>query len=112
MRLSKRPAIAWLLCFFLLFLQQDALMHALSHVQADMAAQVSARPEKARQPILPSHADCQQCLATASAGDALRSAPLALPVARTFAALFVPLQSGSSSRTLRVYSPRAPPSVV
>jgi hypothetical protein len=79
MTFKKRSLLAWVLCFFVLFLQQEETLHALFHATEDIEVAVQAAARGDHAPVIPDHSDCLQCLALGAAGAALHSAPYALP---------------------------------
>ncbi len=91
----------FLLAFVLLFAQQVAVLHALSHTFTSPATQ--------QEQDLPSAKTCSQCLALAEIQGAVPATPTPFVVARAgfVAAVFVPFSF--LPQTALGFSARAPP---
>lgn len=108
MRLTRRPLLAWLLGFFVLCMQLDAPLHALTHALEEVAAATQLQKGL---PSPASHAACPECLALSPAGAALMSSfQLHLAEAGDTTPLVVDLPS-AASRNLLAYRAQAPPSL-
>jgi hypothetical protein len=97
--------VAAVLYVFLLFMQQEAIRHGFDHLRAelDQAHQRSI--------ALPAGTRCDECALLAAGAQALPGAEqvISLPVA--VSPLPAAPRAVASSRSLRYYSARAPPSL-
>ena len=95
----------WLACA-LLFAQQGAALHALSH----LAEGVPGAPAQSQQEKhLPHSLTCDQCIAYAGIGSAAVSSPLAFDGSNAVAILAATVFFLIFASPLRAYRSRAPP---
>jgi hypothetical protein len=104
--MSLRPLLYAWVAFVLLFAQQGAYTHALTHLTLPAPAQ--HQPDK----DLPHSPVCDKCVVYGEIGGTLHATPLTFSGSQ--ATFFQPpaVAYDHSPRTPRVYSPRAPPSFV
>ncbi len=98
-----RLTFALLLAFALLFVQQGAALHALSHLAENRPAQ--SEQEK----HLPHSPACDKCVAYAGLGGAAAAAPLFFAPQQTIVILAAALFALFFSAPYRSYLSRAPP---
>lgn len=108
MLVKSRSLLAHLmLALLLLFSQQMAIAHAVTHV-GDGRGQTS--PQSAKEKQLAAHETCAQCLAFAQVGSGLATASLLFLDHGADAAGYDRVRHASSSLApLRAFQPRAPP---
>ncbi len=95
-----------LLAFALLFAQQGAAIHALSHLSEPQPT--SSQQDKQ----LPHSPACDKCVVYAGVGTALASSALAMPAAVARIPQLALIPSALLSQPARLYHARAPPALV
>ncbi|MEC5384220.1 hypothetical protein VVD49_00725 [Uliginosibacterium sp. H3] len=107
MRPSSNRLVAFVLALFVLFAQQGATLHALSHATQEVASVGQKSPDRQS----PSgHENCEQCLSFAAAGGAMPASQHGLSLfafAHVVRASLPP--ACLASRTTTAYQSRAPP---
>lgn len=106
MKARSRPLLFLLLAFALLFTQQGAAIHALSHLSAALPGQSQQDKQ------FPHNPTCDKCLVYAGVGSALAASALVIPVASAQIAHPATTLPAPLSRHARLYHARAPPSLV
>lgn len=97
--MSRRLLIALSLAFALLFVQQGAATHAITHVLAEQSQDQS----------LPHNQPCELCMAFAQIGGAIGSNPVHFDFGITLGVPFTPFVSFNYSQTFAAFAARAPP---
>lgn len=92
-----------LLAFALLFAQQGAAVHALSHLAEPLPAQSQQDKQ------LPHSPACDKCVVYAGVGSALASSGLNIPSAAVHAQYIATTPPALLSQPARLYHARAPP---
>ncbi|BCB25208.1 hypothetical protein SKTS_00940 [Sulfurimicrobium lacus] len=95
-----------LLAFALLFAQQGAAMHALSHLTEPLPGHSQQDKQ------LPHSPACEKCVAYAGVGSAVAVSGLSLPPAAVAATLLEFEPGCRLPQSVRHYYSRAPPSIV
>ncbi|MEN6586680.1 MAG: hypothetical protein ABFE02_11630 [Sulfuricella sp.] len=95
-----------LLAFALLFAQQGAALHALSHLTEPLPGHSQQDKQ------LPHSPACEKCVVYAGIGSAVTASGLSLPPAAMAAAHPEIEPSGRLPQSVRHYHSRAPPSLV
>ena len=103
MKARSRPFLFLLLAFALLFAQQGAAVHALSH----LAEPLASHSQQDKQ--LPHSPACEKCVVYAGVGSAVAASGLSLPPAATGVAHFAAEPGGRLPQPVRHYHSRAPP---
>lgn len=98
-RMSRRLLIALSLALALLFVQQGAATHAITHVLAEQSQDQS----------LPHNQSCELCVAFAQIGGAIASNPVHFDFGIAVGAPFAPHVAAPYSHTFAAYAARAPP---
>jgi hypothetical protein len=101
--LHRRPVVIVLLAFLVLFAQEAAAVHPLSHLSEPLSA--PGQPGK----HLPHSPVCEQCVAFAQLGGALPSVPLVIEPQRAATVPVFPIALRIICRICRPYHSRAPP---
>jgi hypothetical protein len=104
-----------LLSLLLLVSQQMAFAHALTHWGARASAAHAARPARQDMPGKPVLGEraCEQCLAFAQIGSAVRQEPRAFTPARHSTRAQRPqFHSRTRAGTQRLFLPRGPPALI
>lgn len=101
--MNSRLLLSLWLAFALLFAQQGAVLHALSHLADGVPAQ--SQQEK----HLPHSPACDKCVAYAGIGGATPSSPPVFTIPETTVTLAAALFLLFFSAPLRTYLSRAPP---
>jgi len=104
-KMNRRLFFHALLAMLLLLAQQGAALHALSHLTEIVPAHSGQDKNLPHSPV------CDKCIAYAEIGGGVHSAPLVFHGVDTHFAPSPAACSEPSSRTLRAYSSRAPPSL-
>lgn len=102
----SRPLLFLLLAFALLFAQQGAAVHAVSH----LAGSMPGHSQQDKQ--LPHSPACEKCVVYAGVGSAVAASGLNLPPASTAAAHFVFEPADRLAQPCCHYLSRAPPALV
>ncbi|MDO8178191.1 MAG: hypothetical protein Q7U12_16845 [Undibacterium sp.] len=100
---TRRPLVSLFLVFLLLFMQQVGYAHAISHLS-------NANFSNVKNSHLPAELACEQCIAFAQVGSAVRTDPITLAV--TPVAVDIPLSRSTQFhflKTVCVFHSRAPP---
>ena len=106
MKARSRQLLFLLLAFALLFAQQGAALHALSHVTEPLPSHSQQDKQ------LPHSPACEKCVVYAGIGSAVTASALNLPPAAMAAAHLEIEPSGCLPQSVRHYRSRAPPSLV
>lgn len=106
MKTRSRLLLFVLLAFAVLFAQQGAAMHALSHLSEPL----SRHSEQDKQ--LPHSPACDKCVVYAGVGSALASSTLILPATVALAPHLTQTPPALLSPFARLYHARAPPALV
>lgn len=106
MKARSRLLVFLLLAFALLFAQQGAAVHALSH----LAELLPGHSQQDKQ--LPHSPACEKCVVYAGVGSAVAASGLNLPPAAVAAAHLEFETSGRLPHSVRHYLSRAPPFLV
>lgn len=106
MRACSRPLLFLLLAFTLLFAQQGAAIHALSHLSEPLPSHSQQDKQ------LPHSPACDKCVVYAGVGSALAADALAIPVAVTLASHLDVVPTALLLQSARLYRARAPPALV
>ncbi|MDD5404784.1 MAG: hypothetical protein PHZ14_09660 [Sulfuricella sp.] len=105
MKARSRPLLFLLLAFALLFAQQGAVVHALSHL-------AGPQPSHSQQDKhLPHSPACEKCVAYAGIGSAVAATGLSLPTPALAGAHFQREPGGRLAQAVCHYHSRAPPSL-
>jgi hypothetical protein len=104
---NRSPLLLFLaLAFTLLFVQQGAAVHALSH----LAEHLPSHSQQDKQ--LPHSPACDKCVVYAGIGSAITSSSLNIPAEALHFRHVAPRRASILSRPARVYLARAPPTLV
>jgi len=103
--MNLRPYFYAPLIFALLFAQQGAVLHALSHLSEPVPAQSQQQQDKQ----LPHSPVCDKCLAYSSVGSALHSAPPLFHAPGMLSVQTSVPSAGFFTPALFPYASRAPP---
>ena len=103
--MNRRLFFHALLALLLLLAQQGAALHAISHL-TEIVSTHSGQDKN-----LPHSPACDKCIAYAEVGGGVHSVPLVFHGVDTHFAQSPTVCSEPSSRTLRAYSSRGPPSL-
>ncbi len=106
MKIRLRLLPFLLLAFALLFAQQGAAMHALSH----LAEPLSSHSQQDKQ--LPHSPACDKCVVYAGVGSAITSSSLNIPAEALHFRHVAPRRASILSQPARPYLARAPPTLV
>lgn len=106
MKVRSRTLLFLLLAFALLFAQQGAAIHALSHLNEP----VPTHSQQDKQ--LPHSPACDKCVVYAGVGTALASSALAMPAAVAHIPHLALTPPALLLRPAPLYLARAPPSLV
>ncbi len=106
MKIRSRLLPFLLLALTLLFAQQGAAMHALSHLGEALPAH-SQQDKK-----LPHSPACDKCVVYAGVGGAVAASKLVIPSATVHVPPVAAIQPALPSQPARPYQARAPPSLV
>jgi len=106
MKARSRLLLFLLLAFSLLFAQQGAAIHALSHLTEPL----SSHSQQDKQ--LPHSPACDKCVVYAGVGSALAASAWAIPAAVAQAPHLDVTPPAAMSRSARLYHARAPPALV
>lgn len=106
MKARSRLLLFLLLAFALLFAQQGAAVHALSHLTEPLPSHSQQDKQ------LPHSPTCEKCVVYAGVGTAVAASGLSLPPATTGAERFAVEPSGRQPQSVRHYHSRAPPFLV
>lgn len=104
--MQRRIILHVWLALLLLFAQQGALLHALSHVPGPLPAQ--SQPDKQ----LPHSQACDKCVVYGQLGAGVAATPLVILVQHGAVALVAVLPAIHFASILRAYFSRAPPRLV
>lgn len=97
--MSRRLLLSVLLAFSLLFVQQGASLHSLSHILAEQTQDQS----------LPHDPQCDLCAAYAQIGNAVGSSQLYFDFSTSFGAVYDHSRDDPHTLTLAAFAARAPP---
>lgn len=103
MKTRSRQLLFLLLAFTLLFAQQGAAIHALSHLGEALASQ--SQQDK----HLPHSPACDKCVVYAGAGSAVAASSLNIPAGTLHFRHIAASQPPLLSQPVRLYLARAPP---
>jgi hypothetical protein len=107
MKARSRLLLFLLLAFALLFAQQGAANHALSHLSESLPSH--SQQDKQLPPHSPA---CDKCVVYAGVGTALASSALAIPAAAAQIPYLAIIPPALPSQPARLYHARAPPVLV
>lgn len=106
MKIRSRHLLFLLLAFALLFAQQGAAIHALSHLSEPLS---STSPQDKH---LPHSSPCDKCVAYAGIGSAVAASELLIPSVTAHLLPVAAIQPTLLSQPARPYQARAPPAFV
>ncbi|MDO8891270.1 MAG: hypothetical protein Q7V00_05450 [Sulfurimicrobium sp.] len=106
MKARSRQLLFLLLAMTLLFAQQGAAIHALSHLGEPLPSH-SQQDKK-----LPHSSACDKCVLYAGVGSAVAASSLIIPAGTAHALHVAAAQPALLSQLARLYHARAPPSLV
>ena len=103
MKARSQPLLFLLLAFALLFAQQGAAIHALSHLAEQLPSQ--SRQDKQ----LPHSPACDKCVAYTGVGSAVAASGLSLPLSASISDYFQVTPTTQRPQLVPHYHSRAPP---
>lgn len=106
MKMRSRLPLFLLLVLALLFAQQGAALHALSHLSEPLPNHSQQDKQLPHSPV------CDKCVVYAGVGSALTASALAIPGAVAQIPHLATTPSAPQSRHVRLYHARAPPTLV
>jgi hypothetical protein len=106
MKMHLRQLLFLLLALTLLFAQQGAAIHALSHLSEPLAS--TSQQDK----HLPHSPACDKCVVYAGVGSAVAASSLNIPAETVYLRHIATLQTSLISQPVRLYLARAPPVLV